>query len=73
MKHAENRFHQKKNMSLEIGGGYSVLANYQLLWLKYRSIRPSSPSQNYLFQLNVDEMDHPFWVWLNFKILTACK
>ena len=46
------------NMSLEIGGGYSVLASYQLLRLKYRPISPSSSSPNYLSQLNIDEMDH---------------
>ena len=58
LEHAEFRFHQKKNMSLGIGGGYSVLANYQLLRLKYLSIGPSSPSANSLSQLNIDEMDH---------------
>ena len=45
-------------MSLGIGDGYLVLANYQLLRLKYRSISPSSPSPNYLSQLHVDKMDH---------------
>ena len=39
-------------MSLGIGGGYSVLVNYQLLQLKYRSIIPSSPFLHYLSQLN---------------------
>ena len=58
LKHAEYRFHQKKNMSSEIRGGYSVSANYQLLRLKYRSISPSSPSPNSLSQLNIDKMDH---------------
>ena len=58
MKHAEYRFHQTKNMSLGIGDGYLVQANYQLLRLKYRSISPSSPSPNYLSQLHIDEMDH---------------
>ena len=69
LKHADNRLHQKKNMSLGIRGGYSVIANYQLFLLKYRSISPSSPSPNSLSQLNIDEMDHSLWVWLNYKIL----